>query len=67
MNAIQRIVPNGMRAETAETVSVAETARVENDLLNRCPICRNTLRLSEANCIPVMVCDDHAIVMPIKD
>lgn len=67
---VKRITPEIFKAAaqpTEEKAAGAETARVQNVDVGKCPICKKVLRFSEANHIPVMVCDDHAIVMPIKD
>ena len=67
---LERIVPGGMKA-SSEQVTASEatkqTSRVENLSPDKCPICFNTFRISEANGIPVLVCDAHSIVMPLKD
>lgn len=67
---IERIIPQGMQSGMPIAVTASpgkETARVENIRGDQCPICYKTFRLSEANGIPVLVCDAHAIVMPLKD
>ena len=43
------------------------TARVENLREGYCPTCNSVMRVSTANGIPVHVCMDHSITMPIRD
>ena len=64
----ERLIPEIMKAPApgAETAA-AEEARVQNTIENACPICRKPYTLTEANGIPVQVCSDHAVVMPLKD
>lgn len=66
---IQRIIPEGMRPETAPTPEMAstETARFENTDVDKCPVCKEPMRRSLANDVPVMMCTSHSIVMPTKD
>ncbi len=44
-----------------------QTARFENTHEGQCPSCGNQMRLSVANGIPVHVCMEHSVVMPIRD
>lgn len=44
-----------------------ETARFENTHEGLCPSCGTQMRLSTANGIPVHVCMEHSVVMPIRD
>jgi hypothetical protein len=64
----ERITPDGMKADPViEEAAAVQTARFKNVHQDHCPICLTSFRQSEANGIPVMVCDSHAIVMPKKD
>jgi RNA polymerase subunit RPABC4/transcription elongation factor Spt4 len=72
---MKRIIPDFMQqptpskavVEQAKNESTPTVARVENESPNACPICHRTYIMSEANGIAVMVCTDHAVVMPVKD
>lgn len=44
-----------------------ETARFENVNEGLCPSCNTQMRLSVANGIPVHVCMQHSVVMPLRD
>jgi hypothetical protein len=44
-----------------------ETARMENVREGICPSCGEQMRLSVANGIPVHVCMEHSVVMPLRD
>jgi hypothetical protein len=44
-----------------------ETARFENVVEGACPSCGTQMRLSSANGIPVHVCMQHSVVMPLRD
>lgn len=75
---VQRIIPDVMKepllrqqAEQADTETATrarkETARAENVNEGCCPSCGEQMRLSTANGIPVHVCMQHSVVMPIRD
>lgn len=44
-----------------------ETSRFENVNEGMCPSCGQQMRLSLANGIPVHVCMEHSVVMPLRD
>jgi len=73
---MERIIPDCMKApaqeaktEEAKTASAPEvqTARVENVIEGVCPLCKRQMKLSTANNIPVHVCLDHSLVVPLRD
>ncbi len=51
----------------ASSEPVKETSRVENTREGICPSCNEQMRLSTANGIPVHVCMQHSVVMPLRD
>lgn len=70
---VERIIPDVMKqppkvenAATEEAKS-KETSRVENVVEGACPSCNTQMRLSSANGIPVHVCMQHSVVMPLRD
>ena len=65
----ERIIPDCMKPEVASENSADKqvTARFENVQENCCPVCNLPLRRSEANGVPIMICDTHSIAMPTKD
>lgn len=67
---VERIIPECMKAPLEEVASPADkevTARFENVIENHCPVCEKPMRRSEANGVPIMICQDHSIAMPTKD
>ena len=67
---MERIIPNSMMAPVkteAATEPVKQTSRVENVREGLCPSCGDQMRLSSANGIPVHVCMQHSVVMPLRD
>lgn len=72
---MERLIPDCMKpvAKQAEESAGADgkphaqTARVENVIEGTCPLCKRPMKLSEANGIPVHVCLDHSLVVPIRD
>lgn len=71
-SAVKRIIPDVMKEskpEEAATVDIPEkvTSRVENTAEGKCPSCHEQMRLSSANGIPVHVCMQHSVVMPLRD
>lgn len=74
---IERIIPDIMKdplptpekatTEQAKATPVKETSRVENLVEGSCPSCQQQMRLSSANGIPVHVCMQHSVVMPLRD
>jgi hypothetical protein len=70
---MERIIPDCMKAPVAapavEEAKTAElqTARVENVIEGMCPLCKRPMKLSTANNIPVHVCLDHSLVVPLRN
>ena len=77
---MERIIPDVMKeplvtdtaateenAAPAETAATKQTARSENLYEGQCPSCGKTMKLSVANGIPVHVCLQHSVVMPLRD
>ena len=44
-----------------------QTAKVTNTQVGVCPVCQKTMKVTQANNIPVFVCLDHNVVMPTQD
>jgi ssDNA-binding Zn-finger/Zn-ribbon topoisomerase 1 len=63
------ICENGHKYASASAVyaKTQTTARVENVVEGACPSCGTQMRLSSANGIPVHVCMQHSVVMPLRD
>ena len=55
------------KKEEAVPAPQKQTARFENVNEGLCPSCGQQMRLSTANGIPVHVCMEHSVVMPIRD
>lgn len=53
--------------EKPQTAATKQTARIENTQEGICPSCHQQMRLSVANGIPVHVCMEHSVVMPLRD
>jgi len=78
---MERIIPNVMKTPLTDLVNQNKTiegagvdnknkevtARVENLKEGVCPICDETMKISKANGIPVYVCLNDSVVMPIRD
>lgn len=64
-----RKVPTSMLASAAtkEVAKTAQTSRVENTQLGKCPVCSNQMKESSVNNVRVHFCKEHNIVMPVKD
>ena len=43
------------------------TARIENNDLGCCPICKQQMPIVLAHKTPVYFCDEHKVVLPTKD
>lgn len=68
----ERIIPDCMKSDPVPDVASADnkekqTARMENLIEGQCPICHTQMKVSEVNHIPVHVCLEHSLVMPIRD
>lgn len=71
---MERLIPDCMKPVAAPVAEEAgtheqmkQTARVENVIEGTCPLCKRPMKLSEANGIPVHVCLDHSLVVPIRN
>jgi hypothetical protein len=75
---VQRIIPDCMLSpkevmeaaveQAAITLGpIKTTARVENIIEGKCPICKVQMSSSTANNLQVLYCPEHSLVMPIRD